>query len=100
VSYHYLTLERDRRGEGWVVYGHDHYPKGSVLEGQARRVYLDSFEAPEAARAAYPELKYPEEAFYSWLDEEMTSAETSGLPAHPPSWFDPADAGESWDEDY
>ncbi len=36
------------------VYRYDEYPRGSVLAGQMRRSFLDSFETLEEAKAAYP----------------------------------------------
>jgi hypothetical protein len=36
------------------VYEYGVYPRSSVLAGQTRRVFLDSFESLTAARAAYP----------------------------------------------
>lgn len=44
------TYDRDEYG----VYEYDRYPRGSVLAGQERRTFLDSFETLEAARAKYP----------------------------------------------
>lgn len=70
-----------------AVYGISTYPEWSVLGGQTQRVFLDSFQTVEEARAAYP------------------TAEEAGLPAraqvpvNPPSDFDPLDAGEAWGED-
>lgn len=56
VSY---TIERGRgatyaHAEGFTVYGHDRYPRGSVLAGMDRRTYVDTFPTVETARAAYP----------------------------------------------
>ena len=45
-----MTYNRDAYG----VYEYGEYPRSSVLAGQERRVYLDSFETLEEARAKYP----------------------------------------------
>lgn len=45
------TYARDEYG----VYEYSEYPESSVLAGQERRQFLDSFETLEAARAAYPD---------------------------------------------
>lgn len=38
----------------YTAYEYGVYPRSSVLAGQTRRVFLDSFDTLEAARAAYP----------------------------------------------
>lgn len=40
------------------VYAYDTYPRSSVLSGQTRRSFLDSFETLEEARAVYPKAEY------------------------------------------
>jgi hypothetical protein len=54
-----LTIERGRGAtystDRWTVYEHGVYERGSVLEGQSRRVWLDDFETLDEARAAYPD---------------------------------------------
>lgn len=54
-----LTIERGRgatyASDRWTVYEHGEYERGSVLEGQSRRVWLDDFETLEEAQKAYPE---------------------------------------------
>lgn len=53
-----LTIERGRgmtyANTDFTVYSHSTYPRGSVLSGQPRRTWLDSFSTIEEARAAYP----------------------------------------------
>lgn len=39
----------------WTVYEHGTYERGSVLEGQSRRSWVDDFETLDEARAAYPD---------------------------------------------
>lgn len=53
TQYDYLTLRHSKYG-GIDVLGWGTYPENSVLAGQAMKVFLDSFETEELARAAYP----------------------------------------------
>lgn len=45
------------RDEVYGVYAYDTYPRDSVLAGEERRTFLDSFETIEEARKAYPGAK-------------------------------------------
>lgn len=45
-----MTYTRNEYG----VYEYSEYPRSSVLAGQERRVYLDSFATLEEAKAKYP----------------------------------------------
>jgi hypothetical protein len=88
--YDYLTLvERPSQhypmdDTEFIVYGIGTYERSSVLAGQTSRSFLGSYPTKRAALDAYPD------------------AEETGLPPQPvmsempPSWFDPADAGEEW----
>jgi hypothetical protein len=54
-----ICIEFPSRGETYCdqvygVYEYDTYPRGSVLAGDERRSFLDSFESIEEARKAYP----------------------------------------------
>jgi hypothetical protein len=40
----------------YVVYGWGEYEQSSVLAGQARKTFIDSFDTEEQARAVWPEL--------------------------------------------
>jgi hypothetical protein len=40
-----------------VVYGWGTYPESSVLAGQSRKQFIDSFDTEEQARAFYPEAE-------------------------------------------
>jgi hypothetical protein len=80
------TYSHDEYG----VYGYDEYPAGSVLEGQPRRRFLDSFDTLAEARAAYPGA--------SWSGEASGYVERE-VPATPPAWFDPTAIGERWDSE-
>lgn len=55
------TIERGRGAtyatDRWTVYEHGTYERGSVLEGQSRRVWVDDFDTLDEARAAYPDAE-------------------------------------------
>jgi hypothetical protein len=55
-EYDYLTYERSKYG-GISVHGWDEYPQNSVLSGQARKCFLDSFESVDEVRSAYPDAE-------------------------------------------
>lgn len=80
------TYSRDEYG----VYEYDTYPETSVLAGQERRRFLDSFPTLAEARAAYPDAEYTDGSGYREIH----------IPKTPPEWFDPLNAGERWSEDY
>jgi hypothetical protein len=50
----YEMYTASMRNGSWVVFGWDEYPPHSVLAGQPRRNWLDSFETLELAQAKYP----------------------------------------------
>ena len=57
-----ITIEYPSRGATYNdpvygVYEYSKYPRSSVLAGQTRRVFLDSFETLEQARQAFPEAE-------------------------------------------
>jgi len=64
----YLTIERARgatyASDRWAVYEHGTYERGSVLEGQSRRVWLDDFETLQEAVIAYPDADVMEGSTY------------------------------------
>lgn len=70
----------------WAVYSHGEYEEWSVLAGQPRRVFLDSFPSVEEAIAKYPLAQVLN---YSTKVQHY-------MPDTPPDWFDPLDAGEEW----
>ena len=80
----------------FAVYGYGTYDRWSVLAGQQRRLFLDSYPTREAAIAAWPEAGEGQGNAH----EGETLEEISGLSSEPPSDFDPMDAGERWDSDY
>ena len=48
-------ITSDEREDTFVVYGWDEYPTYSVLAGQSRKCYIESYKTLEAAQAAFPE---------------------------------------------
>ena len=88
-----LTIEPyiDTLFHGVAVYRHDVYPDSSVLAGQDRRAFVEMFETVEDALVVGHSTRR-----HSAGD---SLADLSGLPSEPPSWFDPAAAGERWDDD-
>jgi hypothetical protein len=87
-----FRIQQDGFG-GWDLIGMGEYPDG-VLEGQWRRGVLKSYDTLEEAVTDNPDVE---------VDKEYSSKiPSSWLPVSnvAPSWFDPADAGERWDEDY
>ena len=91
-----FTIEPNLYGGGGVaVYGHGVYEESSVLAGQARRVFIESYDTAEQARAAYPRADVLEHSTRVHSDDDDLET-ISGLPESPPDWFAPLDAGESW----
>ena len=85
------TIEEDGRG-GYVVYEHGVYEETSVLAGLPSRTYIRHFDTVEEAQDAYPEATVSGSTKMDYAGVE--------LPHSPPDWFDPADAGERWEDDY
>ena len=57
-----ITIEYPSRGATYNspeygVYEYSKYPRSSVLAGQTRRVFLDSFATLEEARQAFPQAE-------------------------------------------
>ena len=50
----YKTI-RMTREDNWVVHGFKPYPRGSVLEGQEGKFFIDSYETLEEAQAEHPD---------------------------------------------
>jgi hypothetical protein len=80
------TYSRDEYG----VYEYGIYPESSVLAGQERRSFIDSFPTLAEAQSAYPDAEWQDGSGY----REIV------IPHEPPEWFDPGNAGETWDDDY
>jgi hypothetical protein len=73
----------------FAVYAYGTYPDSSVLAGQERRSYVDGgFTSEAEAKAAYPDAIIAGGSGYREIP----------VPHTPPPWFDPANAGETWDD--
>lgn len=55
-KYDYITYEW-RHDDSIVVHGWDEYPANSVLAGQARKSFIDSFETEEEVNEAFPDAE-------------------------------------------
>jgi hypothetical protein len=59
-----LTVEYASRGatyrhaDGYTVYEHSTYPRSSVLAGQPRRVFVETFATLAEAQAAFPAAEF------------------------------------------
>jgi len=93
-DYYKLHVEASDR---FVVKGYGSYPKHSVNFGMTRICFLDSFTTEAEALEKYPMLlDNGKDSMYS---NKFMDPSTDPGPIPPPG-FDPADAGEQWDEDY
>jgi hypothetical protein len=89
----YETIEfpsagKTYRTEKYGVYRYGTYERGSVLEGQEKRSFLGEYDTLEEAKANHPDAEYSDGSQYREVF----------IPHTAPEWFDPADAGETWDE--
>ncbi len=75
--------------EAYGVFEYGTYPRGTVLEGQERRSCLGEYKTLIEAQADHPGAIWANGSGYREIP----------IPVNPPEWFDPADAGESWDND-
>lgn len=82
----------------WEVYGHSTYGRESILEGQPKRVFVESYSTLESAQLSCPTADVTGNTRQYAFGDSL--ADMSGLPECPPSWFDPEDAGEWWGDDY
>ena len=53
-----------RHRDGYTVYQIDEYPSSSVLAGQQRRSFLDTYPTLAEAKAAYPDVQLIEGTTY------------------------------------
>ena len=96
VSY---TIEPDDRFPGEVVvWEHGVYPRSSVLAGEDRRSWRDSFKTVEEAKAAYPKAEVMEHSTGDPF-KNILGDMGNNMSQVAPDWFDPLDAGEVWHED-
>jgi len=90
------VIENEGPGEIWV-WEIGEYEDSSVLAGQTRRARLDCFDTVEEAQKAYPDATVSEGCS---LHAQNVMDRDSFAHSLAPGWFDPADAGERWDDDY
>jgi len=67
-----LVIEYPSRGTTYCtneygVYEYSIYPRSSVLAGQQRRKWLDSFQTLEQAQIAYPKAVYDGDGFSGFI---------------------------------
>jgi len=82
----------DGRQDGYGAYEHGVYEKSSVLAGQPSRTFRGGFDTVEKALEWFP--------LADVLEHSTKQDVETMLPRTAPDWFDPADAGERWDDDY
>lgn len=97
---HTIEPASPQGGEGFHVYEHGTYERSSVLAGQARRSFRGAYDTLEEALADFPNAAMLDRSTKPWEPEDASLEDLSGLPECPPDWFDPADAGEHWGDDY
>jgi hypothetical protein len=95
-----LIIEYPMRGETYPaegekpqygVYAYSEYEESSVLAGQPKRSFVDSFDSLAEAQETYPTA--------TWDGEGGSGYTPPVIPQTPPAWFDSANAGEHWHED-
>ena len=84
------TIRYDEQYGDWLVYQYGTYSRSSVLAGQWFDRMIDGFATKDEALRAYPKAEYC----------ESFPIRSAVVPSTPWPGFDPADAGERWDEDY
>lgn len=96
-NYRHPAAPKARTIEETIEQAHGHiwychrgvYPESSVLAGQDYRQLVQPYETVEEAKSAHPGAR---------VDLEGVRPETY-IPRTAPDWFDPADAGEVWNEE-
>jgi len=92
AEWEYYRISQDPDG-AWKVQGFGHYGPTSVLAGQPRTMTLGMYDTLEEAKEEYPTAEVSEHRL-------PTTREMGTGPASvPPPGFDPAAAGESWEEE-
>lgn len=84
------TLSIEPSGNCWWLCQRGIYDSSSVLEGQPFRQLVKPYSTLEEARADNPGVE---------VDKCGSQPETY-IPDVAPSWFNPLDAGERWNDDY
>ena len=89
-KFDHITIEPSEYSD-FAVYGHGTYERSSVLAGQPKRSYLESFDTVVDAQKEYPNAEV--------LEHSTKIDGMAMMPVCAPDWFDPMDAGECWHED-
>ena len=74
MDFDYYTISHSRYGDGFDVFGWGTYERGSVLEGQPQKVFLDAFETLEAAKAEFPTATMSSR----WMEPQVSLAHLPG----------------------
>lgn len=90
----YKTIEYPAAGatyshDEYGVYRYSEYPAGSVLEGQEKRSALGTYPTLPEAQREHPDARYEGDGASGYRDIP--------IPHTAPDDFDPAIAGETWD---
>ena len=89
-----LVPEQDKYSGPCVwLWGYGTYERGSVLSGQHKEVRIECYDTVEKAKEDWPLVPVRDDGT---VNSKFLSAPM--LPSCPPNDFDPAYAGESWDE--
>lgn len=83
-----LTIEPHH--DAWWLCQHGTYPESSILAGQEFRQLCKPYPTKEQAISDNPGVLV--------LEADWTPQVS--VPVNPPEWFDEANAGEHWNEDY
>jgi len=77
-----ITIEKDKYG-GWSVYEFDTYPRSSVLSGQTRKRFINSYDNISEAEKHYPKAdicaRDAHNSFDHLPDDDMESYEMDCL---------------------
>jgi hypothetical protein len=90
MSFDYYTISHSRYGDGFDVFGWGVYERGSVLEGQPKKVFLDAFMTLEAAKEEFPTATMSSR----WMEPQVSLAHLPGADdfvrggAYPDDWDD------------
>ena len=80
-----FIVEQKETAKPFTVYRRGTYGRGSVREGQEYNAFIDAYPTLKEAQAEHPGAEL-------WASKPPTPR----MPESPPSWFDPAAAGERW----
>lgn len=73
-EFDYYTISADKRHEAFNVYGWGEYEESSVLAGQTRKQFIDSFDTLAQAQAAYPQASLSS----AWIEPRVSLSHLPG----------------------